>query len=113
FPELTLTGYPPRDLVEVAGFVERNLKALEEVARLASGIQIVVGYVDRNPVPGGKPLFNAAALCRNGKVAARYFKNLLPTYDVFDEGRYFQPGTEAGVWTEIGISICEDCWNDK
>ncbi|HEX5036804.1 MAG TPA: NAD+ synthase [bacterium] len=113
FPELALTGYPPRDLVEVAGFVERNLKALEEVARLASGIQIVVGYVDRNPVPGGKPLFNAAALCRDGKVAARYFKNLLPTYDVFDEGRYFQPGTEAGLWKDVGISICEDCWNDK
>src|SRR5262249_13304479 len=72
-----------------------------------------VGYVDRNPMPGGKPLFNAAALCRDGKVAARYFKNLLPTYDVFDEGRYFQPGSETGLWNDLGISICEDSWNDK
>jgi NAD+ synthase (glutamine-hydrolysing) len=113
FPEMTTTGYPPRDLVEVPGFVEKNLKALEEIARLASGIQIAVGYVERNSTPGGKPLFNAAALCRDGKVAARYFKNLLPTYDVFDEGRYFEPGRETGLWGELGISICEDCWNDK
>lgn len=113
FPELTTTGYPPRDLVEIPGFVDCNLHALEEIARQASGIQIILGYVDRNPVPGGKPLFNAAALCRDGKVAARYFKNLLPTYDVFDEGRYFQPGTESGLWKELGISICEDAWNDK
>jgi NAD+ synthase (glutamine-hydrolysing) len=113
FPEMTTTGYPPRDLVEVPGFVERNLKALEEIAALARGIQIVLGYVDRNPKAGGKPLFNAAALCRDGKVAGRYFKNLLPTYDVFDEGRYFEPGREAGLWDHLGISICEDTWNDK
>lgn len=113
FPEMTTTGYPPRDLVEIAGFVDRNLEALEEIARMSVGIQIVLGYVDRNPSPGGKSLFNAAALCRDGKVAAHYFKNLLPTYDVFDEGRYFQPGSEAGVWGPLGISICEDSWNDK
>jgi len=113
FPELTTTGYPPRDLVEIPGFVDRNLQALEEIARHASGIQIILGYVDRNSIPGGKPLFNAAALCRDGKVAGRYFKNLLPTYDVFDEGRYFQPGAESGLWNELGISICEDAWNDK
>jgi NAD+ synthase (glutamine-hydrolysing) len=113
FPELTTTGYPPRDLVEVPGFVERNLQALEEVAREAVGIQIVLGYVERNPKSGGKPLFNAAALCKDGKVAGRYFKNLLPTYDVFDEGRYFEPGLETGLWRDVGISICEDAWNDK
>jgi len=113
FPEMTTTGYPPRDLVEVPSFVERNLKALEEIARQAVGIQIVLGYVDRNPAPGGKPLFNAAALCKDGKVAERYYKNLLPTYDVFDEGRYFQPGSETGLWKEMGVSICEDAWNDK
>lgn len=113
FPEMTTTGYPPRDLVEVPGFIERNLKALEEIAGFAQGIQIVVGYVDRNTTPGGKPLFNAAALCRDKKVVSRYFKNLLPTYDVFDEGRYFESGKQAGLWEEMGISICEDSWNDK
>jgi NAD+ synthase (glutamine-hydrolysing) len=113
FPELTLTGYPPRDLVEIPAFVDQNLRALEEVARLAQGITIVIGYVGKNDLPGGKPLFNAAALCRNGKVEATYAKNLLPTYDVFDEGRYFEPGTQAGLWDSIGISICEDAWNDK
>lgn len=119
FPELTTTGYPPRDLVEVPAFVDQNLRALEEIARLAQGIAIVIGTVGRNDQPGGKPLFNAAALCRNGKVEARYAKNLLPTYDVFDEGRYFEPGTRAGLWDlsgtdkKIGISICEDAWNDK
>lgn len=113
FPEMTVTGYPPRDLVEVPGFVERNLKALGDIAALARGIEIVVGYVDRNTKPGGKPLFNAAALCRDGKVSDRYFKNLLPTYDVFDEGRYFEPGNESRPWGSLGISICEDVWNDK
>ncbi|HSA59811.1 MAG TPA: NAD+ synthase [bacterium] len=113
FPEMTLTGYPPRDLVEIPDFVEKNLRALEAVAREAKGIEIAVGYVERNSKPGGKPLFNAAAHCRDGKVAARYFKTLLPTYDVFDEGRYFQPGTEIGLWKNVGVSICEDAWNDK
>lgn len=116
FPELTTTGYPPRDLVESEGFVEKNLKALQEIALLARGIAIVVGYVGRNERPGGKPLFNAAALCREGKIEGTYAKNLLPTYDVFDEGRYFEPGTKAGIWKvqkKIGISICEDSWNDK
>ncbi len=117
FPELTTTGYPPRDLVEIPGFVEGNLRALEAIAKLAAGIRIVVGYVERNPQGGGKPLFNAAALCADGKVQARYFKNLLPTYDVFDEGRYFEAGTKTELWDlgvdKVGISICEDSWNDK
>ena len=117
FPELTITGYPPRDLVEVSGFVTKNLKALEEIAKLAKGIEIIAGFVDRNPKTGGKSLFNSAALCREGKVVGRYNKNLLPSYDVFDEGRYFEPGAKTGLWTVLGkkcgISICEDSWNDK
>src|SRR5579885_974022 len=117
FPEMTMTGYPPRDLVEVPRFIEGNLKALEAVAKLAQGIDIVVGYVEKNDKPGGKPLYNAAALCRDGKVQGRYFKNLLPTYDVFDEGRYFEPGTGFDLWPlghgKAGVSICEDAWNDK
>jgi NAD+ synthase (glutamine-hydrolysing) len=119
FPEMTLTGYPPRDLVEVPSFVEKNLRALEEVAKLSQGIAIIIGYVGRNENGGGKSLLNAAALCRDGKVVASYVKNLLPTYDVFDEGRYFEPGKAIGLWDfesfskKIGISICEDIWNDK
>lgn len=116
FPELTTTGYPPRDLLESPGFVDKNLQALASIAREARGIQVVVGYVERNSRPGGKPFFNAAALCRDGKVAQQYFKNLLPTYDVFDEGRHFEPGKEVGLWglpQPLGISICEDAWNDK
>lgn len=126
FPELTLTGYPPRDLVEIPDFVSKNLRALVDVSGLARGIAIVVGYAERNERPGEKPLFNAAALCQDGVIVERYFKNLLPSYDVFDEGRYFEPGRESGLWNfvvndskdsedarKIGISICEDSWNDK
>lgn len=116
FPELTTAGYPPRDLVEVPSFVENNLRALKEIAKSARGIAVVVGYVEKNPKKG-KPLYNAAALCENGKVRSRYFKQLLPTYDVFDEGRYFEPGVDAGIWsfqkTKIGISICEDIWSGE
>lgn len=121
FPEMTTTGYPPRDLVEQPSFIEKNLRALEAIASEARGIAAVVGAIERNPQPGGKPLYNAAVFLREGVVRHRYFKNLLPTYDVFDEGRYFQPGTETGLWTiasslpamKVGISICEDAWNDK
>lgn len=120
FPELTTVGYIARDLLEVSDFIEKNLRALDEITKSSEriGIAIVVGYADRNPNAGGKPLLNAAALCRDGKIQARYFKNLLPTYDVFDEGRYFEPGREGQVWSVLpaqpfGISICEDCWNDK
>jgi NAD+ synthase (glutamine-hydrolysing) len=117
FPEMTLTGYPPRDLLEEPHFITKNLQALEEVARAAEDIDVVIGYVDRRSGDVGKPLSNAAALCRSGKVVATYSKNLLPTYDVFDEGRYFEPGNEVAVWkiqsSKMGFSICEDIWNDK
>jgi len=116
FPEMTTTGYPPRDLVEIPSFVEGSLKAAELIAREADGIAVIFGMIARNERPGGKPLRNAAAFCRDRKIEAIYAKNLLPTYDVFDEGRYFEPGQEAGLWgweKRIGISICEDCWNDK
>ncbi len=117
FPEMTLTGYPPRDLLEEPHFIECNLRALDQVAKAADGIDVVLGYVSRRPGDTGKPLSNAAALCRSGKIAATYSKNLLPTYDVFDEGRYFEPGAEVAVWnigsSKMGFSICEDIWNDK
>jgi predicted amidohydrolase len=127
FPEMTTTGYPPRDLLEIPSFIDGNLRALEAIARATHEITAVVGFVDRNPGGRGKPLFNAAALIQEGSVKARYYKALLPTYDVFDEGRYFEPGTETGLWNvervsehkpdpppiKIGISICEDYWSEE
>ncbi len=117
FPELTTTGYPPRDLLEMPDFVDHNLKLLDKIATLSQNISIIVGYVDRNTHGQGKSLLNTAALCSEGCVVGRYAKNLLPTYDVFDEARYFEPGTTAGLWEfqgkRVGISICEDAWNDR
>ena len=120
FPELALVGYPPKDLLLKPSFVADNLAALDTVAAATSGITAMVGYVDVNPSPVGRPIFNALAVLRDGKIVSRHFKTLLPTYDVFDESRYFEPFLEGersqivdvdGV--KIGISICEDLWNDE
>ncbi|MEZ0265993.1 MAG: NAD+ synthase [Phycisphaerae bacterium] len=133
FPELSLVGYPPKDLLLKPSFVADNLAALDDIARQVSGIDVIVGYADRNPNPVGRPLHNAVALLRDGKVHSRHFKTLLPTYDVFDESRYFEPGpvndTENLVRVNaksgspevapplasvvLGLSICEDLWNDE
>ena len=115
FPELALMGYPPRDLLMKGGLVEANLAALESLAAETRGIAAIVGYVDRNDSPVGRPLFNALALLDGGRIAARKYKTLLPTYDVFDEARYFEPGPSAVVvevdGVRLGLSICEDIWN--
>ena len=118
FSELATTGYPPRDLLRHDRFVDLNLELLDRVAALSSSsLAIIIGFVDRNPSSTGKSLYNAAALCAGGRVVARRCKSLLPTYDVFDEDRYFEPavGVEPfvlnGVW--IGVTICEDVWNDR
>ncbi len=117
FPELALCGYPPRDLVERAGFVERSQRELLRLARSLPAIPALVGYVRRSPSSHGKSVVNAAAWLEDGKVAADYAKMLLPFYDVFDESRYFEPGLNAAVHEfrgfRIGITICEDIWNDK
>ncbi|MGZ4132060.1 MAG: NAD+ synthase [Actinomycetota bacterium] len=111
FPELAITGYPPEDLVLRPEFVRDNLAALQELARrTAATCDVVVGFVDRTEAG----LHNAAALLRDGEVVARYAKCRLPNYGVFDEERYFEPGT-AGVraevaGTSVGLSICEDAW---
>ncbi len=116
FSELATTGYPPRDLLNHPRFVDRNLELLDRIAALSTGrLAILAGYVDRNPAPEGKRLFNAAALCRSGRVVARQYKSLLPTYDVFDEDRYFEPARaitpmELGG-RRLGVTICEDVWN--
>ena len=122
FPELTLSGYPPEDLVLKSGFVADNRAALEKVAARAGRCAVVVGFVDEaddEPVAqtSARParLFNAAALCANGTVLGVYHKQLLPNYSVFDEVRYFAPGHDdntiydvAGV--AVSLSICEDVW---
>ncbi len=116
FPELCLTGYPPRDLLERPWWVEENLAALDRLAKKVKGISVLVGYVDKNPTEG-KPLYNAAALLENGEIAYVSYKSLLPTYDVFDEDRYFEPASglvpvKVGPM-KIAVTICEDLWTDE
>jgi NAD+ synthase/NAD+ synthase (glutamine-hydrolysing) len=117
-PELALVGYLPRDLLLSASFVARSWSALEQLAReLAAAPPTLVGLPEPNPSDEGRPLFNSAALLQEGRIAHRFRKALLPTYDVFDEDRYFEPFHGAQVLdiagTRIGISICEDIWNDR
>ncbi|OGR74822.1 MAG: hypothetical protein A2X32_07915 [Elusimicrobia bacterium GWC2_64_44] len=114
FPELAITGYPPLDLLEKKNFIDANLKALKQLAALKLKTALAVGYVDRNPAKKGKPLHNAIALIDGGKVAARRFKSLLPTYDIFDEARYFEPAADNRPvrfrGTVLGLTVCEDIW---
>jgi NAD+ synthetase len=120
FPELSVIGYPPKDLLLKPQFVQDNLRAVRLIASRVSGIDAVVGYAQPNSDPVGRPLHNAVALLREGEIVSRHFKTLLPTYDVFDESRYFEPGPlhERGNLVQIGalvagLSICEDLWNDE
>lgn len=114
-PELTLTGYPPRDLLAKRRFIEDNLRTLAELTPQIGDTGLIVGYVDRNPDVFGKPYYNAAAFVHRGQVVARRFKSLLPTYDVFDEDRYFEPTQRNEPITfgtcRLGVTICEDIWN--
>jgi len=116
FSELCLCGYPPQDLVERPAFAARNQK---ELARLAKAVPLpsLVGFVGKAQDDTGKAVANSAALICGGKVLFEQRKMLLPTYDVFDESRYFQPGHTQDVFRlepeALGITICEDCWNDK
>ena len=116
FTELCLCGYPPQDLVERPGFLERNQSALIALAKKIP-LPSIVGYVGRAQDDTGKPAANSAALIANGHVIFEQRKMLLPTYDVFDESRYFQPAHSQTTiplnGEQLGITICEDCWNDK
>lgn len=119
FPELTITGYPPMDLLDKPSFIARNLETLDEIAAFTAtiGAGVIIGFVAENPEDFGKPLFNAAALIEGGEVRAIRYKSLLPTYDVFDEGRYFQPAETRSTVTfrekSLGLHICEDAWNSR
>jgi NAD+ synthetase len=115
-PELSLTGYPPRDLLLRESFIQANQAALERLAAAVGEVGLIVGFVGENPQRPGRPLTNAAALLHRGRVVAIRTKTLLPTYDVFDEDRYFEPASENAVihWEgcRLGLTICEDIWND-
>ncbi len=135
-PELSLCGYPPRDLLLQPSFIEAMEVTLQQLARdLPKNLAVLVGTVKPNPqagIEGGKPLFNSAALLENQQIRQFFYKRLLPTYDVFDEDRYFEPGQESSFFTldepgeelenlvksesrspmKIGVTICEDLWNN-
>ena len=116
-PELFLCGYPPRDLLQRADFIDANLAALAETAAGIGQVPLCLGYVDRNLERPGRALKNSAAVLQNGKVIWQMDKSLLPTYDVFDEDRYFEPARSVTPFEfnghKLGITICEDIWNDE
>lgn len=133
-PELSLCGYPPRDLLLNPTFVDSMTVTLHQLAEeLPPSLAVLVGTVEANPkvhIAGGKPLFNSIALLQQGKVQEIFHKRLLPTYDVFDENRYFEPGLQSNQFTlnleesdspnqnpqspiQVGVTICEDLWNDE
>jgi NAD+ synthase (glutamine-hydrolysing) len=119
FPELAVTGYPPRDLVEKQSFLDRSEEQLARLAKETADLDlaIVAGYVGRSHSASGKRATNSAALIEGGRVVFRQTKMLLPTYDVFDEARYFVPGERELLFPfrgrQVGLTICEDAWNDK
>ena len=116
-PELATTGYPPRDLLLRRGFVRRNLEVLERLAAATGPAGFIVGFVGENPNRPGREVTNAVALLQNGRVLATRTKTLLPSYDVFDEDRYFEPAASNPPvefnGRKVGLTICEDLWNDE
>ncbi|MDD3150571.1 MAG: NAD+ synthase [Candidatus Gastranaerophilales bacterium] len=117
FPELCVTGYPPKDLLDFNCFIDDNLTKIEELKKYTDKIAVICGFVDKNVDKFGKKYFNSAVLIYKGKIISKYNKCLLPTYDVFDETRYFEDGKITEVidfkGKKIGLTICEDIWNDK
>lgn len=111
FPELAITGYPPEDLLLNMKFIEDDLDALKRLARSINSITAIIGFVDKK----GKDIYNAAAIVRNGDIKGVYHKMLLPNYGVFDEKRYFKPGSSPAIFRLgdfiFGVNICEDIWH--
>lgn len=116
-PELAVTGYPPRDLLDKEFFIESNLRVRDELVAMTGETALIFGCVTRNDSGCGKPLRNAAIVAQNGRVILEQGKSLLPTYDVFDELRYFEPVSSVQVvtiaGTKVGVSICEDYWYEE
>jgi NAD+ synthase (glutamine-hydrolysing) len=119
FPELSITGYPPRDLVEKPSFLERSEEELDRLACETGNldISVICGYVGRSDAQVGKRAMNSAAVLEGGRIVFRQHKMLLPTYDVFDEARYFRPSDRTELCTlrgrPVALTICEDAWNDR
>ncbi|MBW2245882.1 MAG: NAD+ synthase [Deltaproteobacteria bacterium] len=117
FSELVISGYPPRDLLEKNDFVDANLACLNRLLASIRGIGVICGFVDKNSDNKGKPLFNSAVHFEDGNILHKVHKRLLPTYDIFDESRYFEPGRESVPYPykghRIGLTVCEDAWNDE
>lgn len=117
FPELSICGYPPRDLVERASFVSHNREAAERIAAETQGIAVICGLVTPAHAEAGKSVMNSAALLLDGKIKFVQSKMLLPTYDVFDEVRNFAPARSQVLFPfcgkQMALTICEDAWNDK
>ena len=115
FSELCACGYPPRDFLEFDDFIKLGEKAIKQLAKAAKGIAVVVGSPTRNPVIEGKDLYNSAYFLADGKVQHITHKALLPTYDIFDEYRYFEPANEFNIveykGKRIALTVCEDIWN--
>src|SRR5947209_12822747 len=117
FPELAVCGYPPRDLVAKPAFAARSQQVIQDSARTVPGIAIICGFVSPAGVETGKSVMNSAALLRNGNIDFIQSKMLLPTYDVFDEMRYFAPAPTQQLLSlngrQVALTTCEDAWNDK
>jgi len=117
FPELSVCGYPPRDLVERVSFVQHNRESLDHIAAETRGIAVICGLVTPAQAESGKSVMNSAALLKDGRTAFLQSKMLLPTYDVFDEMRNFAPGKSQVLFPfcgkQMALTICEDAWNDK
>ncbi|GAB4186914.1 MAG: NAD+ synthase [Phycisphaeraceae bacterium] len=117
FPELSVIGYPPKDLLLKPVVIEACESAVDRIAEHCRGIAAIVGHPSPSDNPTGRLLYNAATLCADGRRQHRRVKSLLPTYDVFDEHRYFEPGPDVQITPcgglKLGISICEDLWNDR
>ena len=117
FPELSVCGYPPRDLVERPSFVARNRETAEQIAAATRGIAVICGLVTPAESETGKAVMNSAALLQDGRIAFLQSKMLLPTYDVFDEMRNFAPAKSQSLFpfcgNQVALTICEDAWNDK
>lgn len=115
FPELAICGYPPRDFLEFNDFIEKCISSIQSIAKETKGIAVILGGPSKNETGKGKPLFNSAYVLSNGKIQEVISKTLLPTYDIFDEYRYFEQSrgfkvVEVGG-KSIGVAICEDLWN--
>lgn len=117
FPEQAFIGYPGKDLLLRREVIAENTAALQQVASASTGVNVIIGCAEPNDAPAGRMIYNSAAVLTNGRIAGFVRKRLLPTYDIFDEVRYFQPGDAPPLFTlagkPVGISVCEDLWTTQ